>query len=160
MGKISLVRVDFRVIHGQVIAKWLKQTQADHIIVIDDNISKNSFLCKVYKMSIPSNVTIDIYNVTDALKLWKEGKMEDGNIFIIFKDISTALRVWKEGFPITELQIGGVGGGAGQKNVYHNINFSPADFQLLNQLYEGGVKVTLQAIPEEKPLDYGNVIRK
>ena len=40
MAKISLIRADFRLIHGQVITKWLKQSNANRIIIIDDALSK------------------------------------------------------------------------------------------------------------------------
>lgn len=40
MAEIKLVRVDFRLIHGQVITRWLKQTNANRIVVIDNKLSK------------------------------------------------------------------------------------------------------------------------
>ena len=33
---IKLVRVDHRLLHGQVIFSWTRQTAANHIIVADD----------------------------------------------------------------------------------------------------------------------------
>ncbi|HAH3645786.1 TPA: PTS sugar transporter subunit IIB [Escherichia coli] len=49
-------RIDYRLIHGQVITKWLKRSDANKIIVIDDPLSRDPFLAEVYKMAAPSGV--------------------------------------------------------------------------------------------------------
>lgn len=36
-------RIDYRLIHGQVITKWLKRSNADKIIVIDDELYNDPF---------------------------------------------------------------------------------------------------------------------
>ena len=47
MAKISLVRLDSRLIHGQVITKWVKIAKANRIIIIDDELSKDDFILKM-----------------------------------------------------------------------------------------------------------------
>lgn len=34
MAEIRLIRIDFRLIHGQVVTKWVKQANADRIIIV------------------------------------------------------------------------------------------------------------------------------
>ena len=53
MAEISLFRIDFRLIHGQVIVKWLKQTPTDRIVIIDDQLAKDDFMADIYRMSAP-----------------------------------------------------------------------------------------------------------
>ena len=48
MAKISLVRLDSRLIHGQVITKWVKIAKANRIIIIDDELSKDDFMVMIY----------------------------------------------------------------------------------------------------------------
>ncbi|MFT8514958.1 MAG: PTS sugar transporter subunit IIB [Lacticaseibacillus paracasei] len=36
MGKIIFSRIDFRLIHGQVVTKWIKQYPATNIVIIND----------------------------------------------------------------------------------------------------------------------------
>ena len=56
MADINLVRIDFRLIHGQVVTKWVKQANANRIIIVNDMLAKDEFLASVYKMAAPSNV--------------------------------------------------------------------------------------------------------
>lgn len=37
MAEIKLFRIDSRLIHGQIITKWLKVSKADKIVVVDWN---------------------------------------------------------------------------------------------------------------------------
>lgn len=41
MAEIALIRVDFRLVHGQVVVKWSKVAKVSKIIVINDVIAKD-----------------------------------------------------------------------------------------------------------------------
>ena len=43
MAEIRLIRIDFRLIHGQVITKWFGSTRATEIVIIDDALSEDAF---------------------------------------------------------------------------------------------------------------------
>ena len=47
---IVLTRVDFRLIHGQVITRWLTQCQINEIVTVDTALSKDEFMQDVFKM--------------------------------------------------------------------------------------------------------------
>ncbi len=46
MSKIVLTRVDSRLIHGQVVTKWLQQSGANEILVVSDELEQDEFLQK------------------------------------------------------------------------------------------------------------------
>lgn len=160
MADLGLVRVDYRLIHGQVIAKWLKQIQADKIIVINDNLAKDSFMQKVYKMAVPPSVTVQIIDLSTALSKWKENNMGEGKILLLFKDVETAVKAWEGGITYSTLQVGGLGGGPGRKPIYKNVSLSDNDFNLLNKLSNQDVNIIFQAIPEEKPMEFKKITAK
>ena len=72
---IELTRVDFRLIHGQVITRWLTQCQINEIVTIDTALSKDAFMQEVFKMAAPKGVKITIVNVEDAVKRLAEGRV-------------------------------------------------------------------------------------
>ena len=53
MANIKLIRIDFRLIHGQVVNKWIKITRSNKIVVIDDSLASNEFMRSVYIMAAP-----------------------------------------------------------------------------------------------------------
>lgn len=53
MPDIRLVRVDFRLMHGQVVTAWLKQVSANAILIVDDQLAADKFLAQVFLMAKP-----------------------------------------------------------------------------------------------------------
>ena len=160
MAKISLIRADFRLIHGQVITKWLKQTNANRIVIIDDALSKDSFMASIYEMAAPPSITVNIYSTEEAAAMWKENEMGDGNLFVLFKNIEQVDKAYRMGFPIKELQIGGLGAGPGRKVVFGPITLDKIDADLLSKMMDEGVYVYLHQVPDENKMEMTKVLEK
>lgn len=63
MAEVSLVRVDFRLVHGQVVVKWSKVAKATKIIVMNDVIAADKTIKSVYKMAAPAGVKVLCYSL-------------------------------------------------------------------------------------------------
>jgi D-glucosaminate-specific PTS system IIB component len=160
MANINLMRVDFRLIHGQVVTKWCNQVNANRIVIINDALYNDSFMRSIYEMAAPPGIAVEVYTVEKAAQLWKENEMGTGNILVLFKDVNTPLRAFKQGFPIKELQLGGLGGGPGKINVFSAISLSAQEVEDLKQMAKMGVKIVIHVVPEGKKADFENVIQK
>ena len=53
MAKKLAVRVDDRLIHGQVVTQWVNVFKAQHIVVIDNNVAKDKMQKSVLKFAAP-----------------------------------------------------------------------------------------------------------
>ncbi|EFQ69431.1 PTS system, IIB component [Enterococcus faecalis TX0470] len=60
MSKIVLTRVDSRLIHGQVVTKWLQQSGANEILVVSDELEQDEFLQSIYLMAAPPGGSVVI----------------------------------------------------------------------------------------------------
>ena len=69
MKHIVLCRIDDRLIHGQVVTAWVKQTEGNRIVIIDEALVKDVFLQKIIKAAAPSDIRIDIYNIENGVQL-------------------------------------------------------------------------------------------
>lgn len=156
MAKIPLVRVDYRLIHGQVVAKWLKDTQATKIIIVNDVLAKDKSMGNIYRMATPEGVRCAIVSVGHFVESWKESQLGDGVAMVLFRDIATTYRAWQEGFNVADLQIGGLGAGPGRKTVYQNITLNESDFEMLQKMVQS-VNIFFQATPEDSKKDYTTI---
>mgnify|MGYP000902059146 CR=1 FL=1 len=152
MATIGLARVDFRLIHGQVITKWSRKADAKKIVIIDDLLFKDAFMSDIYVMAAPPGIPVKIYDVQTAVKEWKENQFGPDRILLLFKNIDTAKRVVQGGIALEELQIGGLGGGPGKVQVYKGIAVDKNDIEDLKQISEHGTRVYFQMIPEDPTL--------
>ena len=92
MANIKLIRIDFRLIHGQVVNKWIKITRSNKIVVIDDSLASNEFMRSVYIMAAPPGVDVQVYSINDAIKEWKENQFGEGEVLVLFKSVPDAYR--------------------------------------------------------------------
>ena len=69
MLNIVLARVDSRLIHGQVVTKWLQQSNANKIVVVSDELENDEFLQSIYLMAAPPNVEV-VVKGNESIKDW------------------------------------------------------------------------------------------
>ncbi|MGM0126019.1 PTS system IIB component [Enterococcus sp. AZ194] len=161
MATIVLTRVDSRLIHGQVVTKWLQQSAADQIFVVSDELENDEFLQSIYIMAAPPGVEVKIFGVASAKKYWvEEAANSEAKVLFLVPDLSTLKEMVEAGVVKDDIQIGGLGGGAERKNVLKNINLSEQDVEILNSFLEKGLHVFFQAIPEDNPMEISKLIEK
>lgn len=158
MANIVLSRIDSRLIHGQVITKWMKQLNATHILIIDEALSKDPFMAKIYKMAAPPSCKVAIMPVKEAVEALKKNE-GTSRMLILFKDVATALQCWQEGLALKQLQVGGLVGAPGRKVVYHSITLNQQEAEQLTTMQKGGIDVIFQTIPENNPGKLDEVLK-
>ena len=159
MSNISLARIDFRLIHGQVITKWLRQTNANQIVVIDDELSKDSFMSSIYTMAAPPGIPVKVTSVDDAVKAWNNNDFENNNLFVLFKNVEQAYKAITKGIDINKLQIGGLGAGPGRKVVFGPITLDDNDVKLLEELENKKIEIMFHQVPEENGATFRTVLK-
>ncbi|QIQ21697.1 PTS sugar transporter subunit IIB [Zophobihabitans entericus] len=162
MKNIKLVRVDFRLIHGQVITKWKNIIAANQIIIVDDKLAKDPFLSDIYVMAAPPDVAVHVLPEDDFVAKVQQGTFDDGssNVLILFKSIGNVRRIVEKGVPFSELQIGGLGGGENRKTVVTGVSIDTNDLEDLKFMQSKNVNVHFQVTPEEAKVGLDKAISK
>ena len=68
MANIGLIRIDYRLVHGQVVVRWSKAVHPDRIVVIDDVLCKDEMMMLVYKMAAPKNYEFSLLGTSDFIE--------------------------------------------------------------------------------------------
>jgi mannose/fructose/N-acetylgalactosamine-specific phosphotransferase system component IIB len=68
VGTFGLVRIDDRLIHGQVVALWVKHLQAKRIVIVDDQVAKDVFLQTVLRGAAPPGISVEVATLEAAPK--------------------------------------------------------------------------------------------
>ncbi|QAT39193.1 PTS sugar transporter subunit IIB [Clostridium sp. JN-9] len=82
---VTFVRVDDRVIHGQVLTQWTRVYPCNGIIVVNDNLANNASLGNVYRGAAPSGIRVYIYTLEKALTKLIEAINSSKKYFLITK---------------------------------------------------------------------------
>ncbi len=158
MAHIALLRVDSRLIHGQVVTAWVKVTQAKRIIIIDDWCAKDALSAQVFAMAAPPGVKVEVITVDDAAKAWQDDQFGAlSPVLVLFKSVQGAFESYEKGICFEKLQIGGIAGGPGRIAVEGTIALNDEDAQMLQSLAERGVAITFQLTTDTKIKEWRSI---
>lgn len=159
---IALTRVDFRLIHGQVVTQWVRRLNIDKIDVVDTGLSKQSFMKDVLRMSAPKGIQVNILSVDEALEQQENEVYSDpkSNYLLLFKTVQQLHEAMKKGLDLKEVQIGGLGGGPDRKAVSNAITLNREDADWLTELQEKGTNIYLQTTPDYPSMSLDEAVSK
>ncbi|MGH2220899.1 PTS sugar transporter subunit IIB, partial [Enterococcus faecalis] len=83
MSKIVLTRGDSRVIHGQVVTKWLQQSGANEILVVSDELEQDEFLQSIYLMPGTRGVSVVIKGIESGKEYWESQEKEEKKVLFL-----------------------------------------------------------------------------
>jgi len=158
MLNIVLTRIDDRLVHGQVVTAWSKITEANRIIIVDDEVAEEAFLVKVLKTAAPSNIKVDVFGINDAAEVLK-GESKGEKLIILVKRPSVVLSLIEAGVDIKALNVGGMGAGVGRKKFYKNISVSEEEKEEFMKLVNLNVNVFIQIVPDAKQIDVKKLLK-
>ena len=156
MGKLNMVRVDYRMVHGQIVAKWIKFRPVDRLILADDSLVDDPFMGDIYRMAVPDR-EVDIVKLGDVQTAIDR---KNDTVLLIFKDVASAYTVYKNGLQLPELNVGAVQNSAQRKAVVQGVALTVEEYEILSEMKAEGVNVFLQPIPENDPVSLGSIEKK
>jgi len=158
MEEFVLVRIDDRLIHGQVMTSWLNYTGANKIMVIDDQVANDPFIKNVLKTCVPANIMIATFTVEEASERIKKGFKPTDKVITLIKYPKTLHQLMQLGIVFPKINIGGMGLSGDRKKLYKNISISEEEKQMLKELIEKGSLITIQIIAEDHAVEVSKLL--
>ena len=142
---IELMRVDDRLIHGQVAATLTNTIEANCILIAKDNITPLEITaCKI---SVPAGVKLVIKSVEDSIKAINSGVTDKYKLFIVVDSVTSAYRLMKGCEQVKELNLGRTTKRDGTVQIGKHVFVTSEQVELLKELDSEGYNVYLQTIP-------------
>lgn len=142
------IRIDDRLVHGQVVTAWLRHLNAKTIIVADDIAATNPILRKALQLATPKAVNLILKTVAEAADEISNLQQED--VMIVVKQPLSAKQII-EASPTKswELNVGNVGAAEGRKKCVNTVYLDEKNHEALKTLSESGVNTYFQTVPSE-----------
>jgi mannose/fructose/N-acetylgalactosamine-specific phosphotransferase system component IIB len=151
---IALVRVDNRLVHGQILEAWVPFTKSSYIIVVDDHVASDFFRETVIKMAVPREVEVIISSVEEFARNYTYRKGQGGKrAIVLFSDLADAMRAFQLGFSFDRLNIGNVYNEDCLKQCSPSVMLGEEDIRVVRVLLDAGVNLDVRRVPREKPID-------
>lgn len=146
---IKHMRIDERLIHGQVASVWTNFLGCTRIIVANDEAPKSEMQIAALKLACPTGVKLSILSVDKASANILSGKYDEDKVFLITRNVPDAKRLVDAGVPIPGVNVGNLAHHDGYRKIKKSVSLSDADIALIREILAKGVKVTAQMIPDE-----------
>lgn len=145
---IQLLRVDERLIHGQVVVGWGNVLHPDHIVVVDDDLAASEWEQELYTLGLPPHITagfVSVASARDRISQWEEQKPR---IIVLTRDIATMARIAEDGtLEGRDVNIGGIHYAPGRTEVLSYLYLNDAERAALGELVAEGTHTTAQDLP-------------
>lgn len=150
MAKKMMVRVDDRLIHGQVLTQWVSAIQAQKIVVIDDEISKDKMRKNILKFAAPDDIKISILSAEKAVEVWNKNQFGNFNVFVLFKDVNMIRKCKDLGLVFPDISLGQMSIIEDRQQIYKQLGLNEQESQTLLDLEKEGIHIYFQMIPTDK----------
>ena len=154
---IVLVRVDDRLVHGQIIEAWVPFCRATAIIVANDEAACN----RIQKMAIEScaskSVSIKVETIKDAAHDIASPLMDNENIIVIVSNLRDIIRLKSWGIKFPSVNIGNLHHNGNHKGEYMRLSPSvfidKEDWGFMLQFKEEGTLLDIRTVPMDNPVN-------
>lgn len=146
---ISFVRVDNRLIHGQVVEAWLGYLSVRRILVADDEAAQSPLVRAAMGLAVPPSVDVRILPMAQAdFALEAQDAVRT---LVLFRDVAGAVEAHQRGLALASLNLGNVHFSAGRVQVTPSVFLSLEELDQLRMLSAAGVAVEVRAVPTDRP---------
>ena len=163
---IKLLRVDHRLLHGQVAFSWTQGLGADCILIANDDVPKNDIRKTTIKLAKPAGVKLVIKTIEDAIAALKSGVTEKYKLFIVVESVEDAYRLATAYPEIKEINLGGMKVRENTRNISKAINITPDEEKMVKEFDDldikvavaNGCEVEIRQVPNDKKVAALNVL--
>ena len=149
-----IVRVDDRLLHGQVIVGWGQTLDLSPLVLASDRVARDDAAKRLYNSLIPAELRGEILTLTETAERWSRGDFDGQKAMIVVEAPVDALKLFRLGAPLKVLTIGGLHFREEREEILPYVFLSEWDRTTLGELRNEGVKVRCQDLPTAQPVAY------
>ena len=158
---IPLVRVDNRLLHGQVLETWLPGVKATEVVVVDDEAAQSALACAAMTLCVPCEVPARIERMVavDFAALARS----KASVLVLVRDVAGLVEATLRGLTpelAPRINLGNVHYGAGRRPVTPSLFLTAEELVQLRALAASGFTIEAQAIPTDPRYGLGELERR
>jgi PTS system mannose-specific IIB component len=144
---MAFVRIDNRLVHGQIIETWLPFTHASRIVVVNDDLAADHLRQEIMSLAIPDGVAIVFLPVAALAGYFSHSPLDLPEALILFASCRDAQAAYEYGFDFANLNLGNLHYAPGKKQVCPHVALSKEDESCLDFFRGKGVRLDYRCVP-------------
>lgn len=146
---VKLVRVDHRLLHGQVVFIWIASIGVDCILIANDDVANDPIQKGILKLSQPTGVKLIFKSVKDSIEALNSGITDKYNLMIITSNVDDGYELASKVEQIRSLNLGNVKLRENTHNLSKLVHVTDEEEKKLKALAAAGIEVEIRAVPND-----------
>lgn len=143
---ISLMRIDDRLIHGQVATSWAKAVKCEAIFAVSDEVAQDELRKNLLLQIAPEHLKAYVIPVEKAIKVYHNPKYASRHVLWLVTKPEDIVRLIEGGVKIDKVNVGGMTYKDGNKQLSDAITVGKADVAAFRKLLDLGVELSMQKV--------------
>lgn len=160
---ISFVRIDDRVIHGQLITRWAKELPCDGIVAIDDAVAADPLLSSVMKGAV-QDTKVWLFDTATAIEKLPKIIASEKHYFVIGKSPVTLKRIEEAGISLQnsnkKINVGPMSARATTTTIGPNQSVNPEEIAAFDYLLQRGHQIEFRLVPDASSYSWQDARQK
>lgn len=157
---LKLIRIDDRLIHGQVSTGWSKELKISKIIVINDKISKDKIRTQLLKQVSPPGITSHVVNIEKFIKVYNNPQYNKEKVLLLFTNPTDIIKIINKGVNIKSINIGGMSFKKDKQQITDSISVNKKDIKSFYKLHKMNIELEIRKVPNDKKINIIEILNK
>ncbi|EFM93728.1 PTS mannose transporter subunit IIAB [Actinobacillus pleuropneumoniae] len=146
---IGLARIDDRLIHGQVATRWTKESRVTRIVVVNDDVAKDTVRSTMLKSVAPPGVTAHVVPVDKMIRVYNNPEYAGERMMLLFTNPTDVVRLSDAGVTFESINIGGMAYKDGKKMITSAVAVDDQDIDAFKTLDAKGIELDVRKVSND-----------
>ena len=160
--KYSLIRIDSRLLHGQVATSWTKTVKPDRIIVVSDSVAKDKLRKNMIMQAAPPGVHANVVPIKKMVEVSKDPRFGDTHALVLFETPEDILKAVNAGLDLKgkTINVGSMAHKVVKVAVTKAVSLDQTDIDTYKELIKDGLKFDVKMLPSSSSDDISELLDK
>jgi mannose/fructose/N-acetylgalactosamine-specific phosphotransferase system component IIB len=147
---LKLLRIDDRLVHGQVAFTWVPSLGVDCLLVANDKVARDDFQKMTLGLAKPASTKLMIRSVGDAVLFLNDEKNKGLKILTLVNSIVDAFALASGVQQVQSINFGGIRSREGARLISKAIAVTDEDVTLIKELLRRGIELEIRQVPSDQ----------
>lgn len=153
------VRIDDRLLHGQVIHGVVPHLRATTVIVADDRAARDDWERETYLAARSDELDVEVLDLGEAASRLTTGSRSHGPVLLLVRGPCELLELESRGLEVEAAVVGGLHRAPGRKPFAEDLQIGPSEARAFVALTNAGVHCYYQPLPTDEPSELPDLTR-